>query len=129
MNAMQPSRKMRLRILPSDWYDGERCILMIEFVRVSMPTFLVTRSIFIESIDAMNSEESRESFPFDSAFSAVFRMWLKNLSKLTKRLIGNILPSFETYIQFTIPHCGLQENNGQGFCMNLRIIFIGEVIT
>ena len=69
---------------------------MIEFVRVSMPTFLVTRSIFIESIDAMNSDESRENFPFDSAFSAVFRMCLKNLSKLTKRLIGNILPSFET---------------------------------
>ena len=28
-----------------------------------------------------------------------------------------------------MPHCGLQLNRGQGFCMNLRIILIGEVIT
>ena len=28
-----------------------------------------------------------------------------------------------------MPHCGLHENSGQGFCMNLRIILIGEVIT
>ena len=47
---------------------------MIEFVRVSMPTSLVTWNMFIESIDAMNNEESNDSFPFDSAFSAVFRM-------------------------------------------------------
>ena len=61
-----------------------------------MPTSLVTRNMFIESIDAMKSEESKDSLPFFSADSAVLRIVLKNLSKLTKRLMGNILPSLET---------------------------------
>ena len=69
---------------------------MIEFIRVSMPTSLVTKNMSIDSIDAMKSEESSEIFPLDSAVSAVLRMLLKNLSKFTKRLMGNILPLFET---------------------------------
>ncbi len=102
---------------------------MIEFIRVSMPTSLVTKNMSIDSIEAMKSDDRREILPLDSADSAVLRMLLKNLSKLTKRLIGNILPLLETYTQLTIPHWGLQENSGQGFLMNLRIILIGEVIT
>jgi len=62
---MQPRRKMRLRIFPSDWYDGERCILMIDFIKVGIPTSLVTSSIFIESIEAINSDERRENLTFD----------------------------------------------------------------
>jgi len=69
---------------------------MIDFIRVGMPTSLVTKNISIDSIDAMKSDESREILPFDSAVSAVLRMLLKNLSKFTKRLMGNILPLFET---------------------------------
>ena len=69
---------------------------MIDFIRVSMPTSLVTKNMSIDSIEAMKSDERRESLPLDSAFSAVLRMLLKNLSKFTKRLIGNILPFFET---------------------------------
>ena len=61
-----------------------------------MPTSLVTKNMFIDSIEAINSDESREILPFDSAVSAVLRMLLKNLSKFTKWLIGNILPLFET---------------------------------
>ncbi len=72
------------------------CILRILFIRVKVPTSLVTSSIFIDNIDPMNNDESREIFPFDSAFSAVFRMLLKKRSKFTKRLIGNILPLLET---------------------------------
>ena len=69
---------------------------MIDFIRVSMPTSFVTRNMSIDSIDAINSDESRDILPLDSAFSAVLRMLLKNRSKFTKRLIGNILPLFET---------------------------------
>ena len=69
---------------------------MIDFIRVGMPTSLVTKNMSIDSIEAMNSEESRDILPLDSAFSAVLRMLLKNRSKFTKRLIGNILPFFDT---------------------------------
>lgn len=69
---------------------------MIDFIRVSMPTSFVTMNMSIDSIDAINSDESRDILPLDSAFSAVLRMLLKKRSKLTKRLIGNILPLFET---------------------------------
>jgi len=69
---------------------------MIDFIRVSMPTSFVTMNMSIDSIDAINSDESRDILPLDSAFSAVLRMLLKNRSKFTKRLIGNILPLFET---------------------------------
>ena len=69
---------------------------MIDFIRVGMPTSLVTRNMSIDSIDAMNSDESRDILPLDSAFSAVLRMLLKKRSKFTKRLIGNILPLLET---------------------------------
>ena len=68
------------------------CIFMIDFIRVGMPTSLVTNNMFIEIIAAMNSDESNEILPLDSAFSAVLRMLLKNRSKFTKRLIGNIFP-------------------------------------
>jgi hypothetical protein len=50
----------------------------------------------IDNIEAINNEESKENLPLDSADSAVLRMLLKNLSKFTNRLIGNILPLFET---------------------------------
>ena len=69
---------------------------MIDFIRVGIPTSLVTRNMSIESIEAMNSDESRDILPLDSAFSAVLRILLKNRSKFTKRLIGNILPLLET---------------------------------
>ena len=69
---------------------------MIDFTRVGMPTSLVTNNMSIDSIEAMKSEESRENLPLDSAFSAVLRMLLKKRSKFTKRLIGNILPLFDT---------------------------------
>ena len=69
---------------------------MIDFISVGIPTSLVTSNMFIDSIDAMNSEESSDIFPLDSADSAVFRMVLKNRSKFTKRLMGKTFPSLET---------------------------------
>ena len=69
---------------------------MIEFDNVNMPTSLVTKNMSIDSIEAINSDESRDILPLDSAFSAVLRILLKNRSKFTKRLIGNILPFFDT---------------------------------
>ena len=69
---------------------------MIDFIRVGMPTSLVTRNMSIESIEAINSDESKENLPLDSASSAVLRMLLKKRSKFTKRLMENILPLLET---------------------------------
>lgn len=69
---------------------------MIDLIRVGIPTSLVTRNMSIDSIEAINSDESRDILPLDSAFSAVLRILLKNRSKFTKRLIGNILPFFDT---------------------------------
>ena len=45
-----------------------------------MPTSLVTKNMSIDSIEAINSDESKENLPLDSADSAVLRMLLKNLS-------------------------------------------------
>ena len=69
---------------------------MIDFMSVGMPTSFVTRNMSIDSIDPINSEESSENLPLDSASSAVFRMLLKKRSKFTKRLMGNIFPLLET---------------------------------
>ena len=68
----------------------------MDFIRVGIPTSLVTRNMSIDNIDAINSDESNENLPLDSASSAVLRMLLKKRSKFTKRLIGNILPLLET---------------------------------
>ena len=63
---------------------------------MGIPTSLVTKNISMDNIEAINSDESNENLPLDSADSAVLRMLLKNLSKFTNLLIGNILPLFET---------------------------------
>ena len=69
---------------------------MIDLTSVGIPTSFVTKNMSIDSIDAMNSDESKDILPLDSAVSAVLRMLLKKRSKFTKRLIGNILPFLET---------------------------------
>ena len=94
-----------------------------------MPISLATKGQFKDCTEAKNNAERRENRPLDSTDCAVFWRIRKNLSKLTKWLIGIILPLFDTYIQLTRPHWGLQENKGHGFFMNLLITIIGEVIT
>ena len=105
------------------------CIFRMVFIKVKMPISLATRGQFRDCIEAKNSDERRENLPLDSTFFAVFWRMRKNLSKLTKWLMGIILPLFDTYIQFTRPHWGLQENRGHGLFMNLLMTIMGEVIT
>src|SRR3990172_10510999 len=93
------------------------------------PISFVTNGQFKDRTAAKNNVESKANLPFVSTDLAVFSMLPKNFSKSTKWLMGIMVPRLETYIQFTTPHCGLQEKSGQGFFMNFRIIIIGETIT
>src|SRR3989304_4841660 len=99
---MHPSRRIRLHKGPRACQFGEMCIFKILRTNVKIPTSLVTRGIFKDCIEAKNNAERRPSLPLDSTFCAVFKILLKNFLKLTKWLIGIILPLFETYIQFTM---------------------------
>ena len=99
------------------------------FIRVKIPISLATRGQFKDCMEAKNNADRIEKRPLDSTDPAVFWRTRKNLSKLTKWFMGITLPLLDTYIQFTRPHWGLQENRGHGFFMNLLMTIMGEVIT
>ena len=68
------------------------CICSMLLMRVKVPTSFVTSIMFIDIMAPINREVRSWKRFLVSAVSAVLRMVLKKRSKLTKRLMGYILP-------------------------------------
>ena len=66
----------------------------MDFIKVGMPTSLVTRNMSIDSIEAINSDESNENLPLDSAFFGGFADAVEEAVKVYEAVDGEHFSAF-----------------------------------